>query len=178
MWFREYLENTPFTDCMSSKSIRLPNLNLKALYDCHYVHIWELSLFREIYLVGPTRFPCIIEQCENIGWRYINNRSDAQRLYISAKKPFSNLFLQMELWHVLCVYEYTTLPMYIVHSPKHLYPSYYLFVFSNSEPSENDLGQAVTEDLLMKREVFLLFLQKSDREILGCSTPMSRRPCK
>ena len=34
----------------------------------------------------------IIRFCENIGWRYINNRSDAQRLYISAKKPFSNLF--------------------------------------------------------------------------------------
>ena len=32
------------------------------------------------------------QKCEIIGWRYINNRSDAQRLYISAKKPFSNLF--------------------------------------------------------------------------------------
>ena len=34
----------------------------------------------------------LIFTCENIGWRYINNRADAQRLYISAKKPFSNLF--------------------------------------------------------------------------------------
>ena len=25
-------------------------------------------------------------ECENIGWRYINNHSDAQRQYISATK--------------------------------------------------------------------------------------------
>ena len=31
-------------------------------------------------------------QCENIGWRYINNRSDATRQYISAKNALFKSF--------------------------------------------------------------------------------------
>ena len=45
---------------------------------------------------GPSRSLGPVLSSENIGWRYINNHSDAQRQYISAKKPFSILFLQME----------------------------------------------------------------------------------
>ena len=33
------------------------------------------------------------DKCENIGRRHTNNHSDAQRLYISVKQPFSNLFV-------------------------------------------------------------------------------------
>ena len=34
----------------------------------------------------------LIETVLSADYLYINNRSDAQRLYISAKKPFSNFF--------------------------------------------------------------------------------------
>ena len=57
-----------------------------------------ISCFTKNYIQTMT----LLGKCENIGWRYINNHSDAQRLYISVKKPFSNLFFANGLLSDMC----------------------------------------------------------------------------
>ena len=64
---------------------------MKAYYD-----ITISFRFKTIEMNGKFVF------CKNIGWRYINNHSDAQRLYISAKKPFSIFFCKWSSYMSCC----------------------------------------------------------------------------
>ena len=72
-------------------------LNDIALFRSLRAEIKYYSKARRVEMTKITKTASPKNKRENIGWRYINNHSDAQRQYILAKKPFSNLFLQMEL---------------------------------------------------------------------------------
>ena len=66
--------------------------NSQLVCQSHYREVAQWEIFVEQELRFGLDLDQFFHVCKNIGLRYINNRSDAQRLYISAKKPFSNLF--------------------------------------------------------------------------------------